>query len=540
MRRSGGRPYRRSSAGRLPTLAAAIVLAAVGLVAAGAPGIGPATVRAAGDEVTIYTGKPAEVDPALQGDIASARVGAQLFETLTAIDPSLTVRPALAASWDVLDGGRRIVFHLRSGLAFSDGSPLGAADVVRSWLRIIDPKRPSPLASLMADVEGATAYLRGQVGDPTTVGLTVNGSDVEVRLTRPAADFPAIVSGPTFAIVPSAVASGPYTLDPGTTFVGSGAYVLSATSGTELTLTANDHYWAGAPAIRTVHLLTSLGGQSPVQMFEDGDLDYGPIGDFDAAWIRYDRTLGPSLRSVPSAAVAYYGFDTSRPPFDDVRVRQAFAWAVDWKRVVTLGSAGSAIPATSMVPPGIPGRSEQDFSPKHDPAAARAALAAAGYPGGAGFPEVTLVTSGGDYDEAILAELDQELGITVRYEGMEGDPYFSRLASDPPAFWALGWVADYPGPNDFLGLLLGTGNTNNYGHWSSAEFDAAIAAAGAATDPAAVRAAYDTAEAVVQRDAPVVPVSYEAGYALARPGLLGATESGLGILRLAGLAWGNP
>jgi oligopeptide transport system substrate-binding protein len=540
MRRSGGRTHRRSSVGRLPIVAVAIVLAAVGLSAAGTSGFGPTTVRAAGDEVTIFTGAPTEIDPALQGDIDSARVGAQLFESLTAIDPSLTVRPALAESWDVLDGGRKIVFHLRSGLAFSDGSPLGAGDVVRSWLRIIDPVRPSPLASLMADVDGATAYLHRQSTGPATVGLAANGSDVEVRLTRPAADFPAIVSGSTFAIVPPTVASGPYALDPGTTFIASGAYVLSATSGTELTLTANDHYWAGPPAIRTVHLLTSLGGQSPVQMFEDGALDYTPIGDFDAAWIRYDRTLGPSLRSVPSASVAYYGFDTSRPPFDDVRVRQAFAWAVDWKRVVTLGSGGSALPATSMVPPGIPGRSERDFSPKHDPAAAREALAAAGYPGGAGFPDVTLVTSGGGYDEAILAELERELGVTVRFEAMEGDAYFSRLASDPPAFWALGWVADYPGPNDFLGLLLGTGNTNNYGRWSSADFDAAIATAGAATDPAAVRAAYDTAEEVVQRDVPVVPVSYEAGYALARTGLLGATESGLGILRLAGLAWGNP
>jgi len=275
-------------------------------------------------------------------------------------------------------------------------------------------------------------------------------------------------------------------------------------------------------------------------MFEDGDLDYTPIGDPDAAWIRYDPTLGPSLRNVPSASVAYYGFDTSRPPFDDVRVRQALAWAVDWKRVVTLGSNGSAILATSMVPPGIPGRSTTDFSPKHDPAAARQALAAAGYPGGAGFPEVTLVTSGGGYDAAILAELKQQLGVTVRYESMEGDAYFSRLSSDPPAFWALGWVADYPGPNDFLGLLLGTGTTNNYGHWSSPGFDAAIAAAGAAVDPAAARTAYDSAESIVQSDVPVVPVSYEAGYALARPGLLGATESGLGILRLAGLAWGKP
>ena len=150
---------------------------------------------------------------------------------------------------------------------------------------------------------------------------------------------------------------------------------------------------------------------------------------------------------------------------------------------------------------------------------------------------MTLVDSGAGYDDAILADLKRELGITVHYEGMESTPYFRRLSTDPPAFWALAWVADYPGPNDFLGLLFGTGSSNNYGRWSSAEFDAAIAKAGAATDPAAIRAAFDTAESIVQRDVPVVPVSYGTGYALARDGLLGATETGLGILRLAGLAW---
>jgi oligopeptide transport system substrate-binding protein len=534
MFRSGGRPHRRSSAGRLSSVVAGLLIVSVGLAGA----VVPNTARAAAkDAVSILTGAASSLDPAQQGDIASARIGAQLFESLTAIDPSLTVRPALAASWDVLDGGRRIVFHLRPGLAFSDGAPLSGPDVVRSWLRIVDPRRPSPLASLMADVSGATAYLRGETGDPSTVGLSASGSDVEVRLTRPAADFPAIVSSATFAIVPSGVDSDPAALVPGAGFVASGAYRLSAVSATELTLTANPHYWAGPPAIGTVHLLTTLGGKSPVQAFEDGQLDYTPIGDADAAWIRYDATLGPALRSVPSAAVTYYGFDTSRAPFSDVRIRQAFAWAVDWKRIVQLGSGGSAIPATTMVPPGIPGRSTTDYAPRHDPAAARAALAAAGYPGGVGFPAVTLVTTGGGYDEAVISELKRELGIDVRFEAMDPGAYFARLASDPPAFWSLGWVADYPGPNDFLGLLLGTGSSNDYGHWSSPEFDSAIAAAGAATDPAAVRAAYDRAEAIVQRDVPLIPVSYEASYALARDGLLGATESGLGILRLAGLAW---
>jgi oligopeptide transport system substrate-binding protein len=118
-----------------------------------------------------------------------------------------------------------------------------------------------------------------------------------------------------------------------------------------------------------------------------------------------------------------------------------------------------------------------------------------------------------------------------------GQGYFERLAADPPAMWALGWIADYPGPNDFLGLLLGSDSTSNYGRWSSPEFDAAIAEAGAAADPIAARAAYDRAETVVQRDAPVIPLSYDTGYALARDGLLGASESGLGILRLAGLSW---
>jgi ABC-type oligopeptide transport system substrate-binding subunit len=105
--------------------------------------------------------------------------------------------------------------------------------------------------------------------------------------------------------------------------------------------------------------------------------------------------------------------------------------------------------------------------------------------------------------------------------------------------WFLSWVADYPGRNDFLGVLLGTGATNNYGHWSSAEFDAAIAEAGAAPDDAGALSAYDRAEDIVQRDVPVIPMSYGNGWALSRTGLLGAAENGLGGLRLAGLAWGQ-
>lgn len=491
--------------------------------------------------IRILTGSPTSLDPAIQGDATSAAISAQLYESLTTFDGDLELRPALAQSWQFDNDGRRITFHLRPDLAFSDGSPLRPSDVVRSWLRLIDPAQPSPLASLALDIAGAEAYLRGENGDPASVGLHADdgAGDLTVDLVRPASDFPNIVAGPTFGVVPPGVGQDPAALEPGGGFVASGGYVLSGVTESGLTLTANTHYWAGTPAIGTVELIGDLGGRSEVAAFEADELDYAPIGSFDAAWIAYDETLGPQLREVGSLSVQYYGFDTTRAPFDDARVRQAFGQAVDWRRIAALaGSDGSVQVANSMVPPGIPGRSDQDFLPVYDPAGARALLADAGYPNGDGFPSTTLMTFGGGFDEAILAELKRELGVDLQYETM-GEGYFDRLDSEPPQMWSLGWVADYPGRNDFLGVLLASGATSNYGRWRSTDFDSAIAEAGSATDPVAASEDYDRAETIIRDQVPVVPVAYSTGWALSRTGLLGASQNGLGIVRMAGLAWSD-
>jgi oligopeptide transport system substrate-binding protein len=412
---------------------------------------------------------------------------------------------------------------------------LTAADVVRSWFRIIDPAHPSPLVSLMGDVAGALAYARGASADKAAVGLAADGNDVVVRLDRPATDFPSIVASPTFAIVPPGINAGPAALAAGDTFVGSGGYVLSASTATKSTLKANDHYWAGLPAIGTVELVHDIAGRSSVTAFEAGDLDLTAVSPFDATWLAYDGTLGPQLRRSDQLSLHYYGFDTSRPPFDDVRVRQAFARAVDWRRLIALRSTGIATPATGMVPPGIPGRSTTDFLPALDPAGARSLLSAAGYPGGKGFPTVTLL-GGGAEDRAVAAEIKRELGVTVSIE-IEGQGLFQRLVSHPPSIFSMGWVADYPGPNDFLGILLGKGASNNYGRWSSPAFDKAVADALAARDPTAARTAFDTAEGIIRDEAPTIPLTYDIGWSLARTGLLGAYDNGLGIIRMAGLAW---
>jgi ABC-type transport system substrate-binding protein len=491
--------------------------------------------------VRIGLGAPTGLDPAGTGDASSAAIISQFFETLTTFDETLELRPALAESWRIEDGGRQIIFQLRPNLTFSDGSPLRATDVVRSWLRIIDPAAPSPLVTLMLDVEGALAYVSGD-GNADDVGLTADDASntVVVDLVRPAAEFVTVVASPTFGIVPPGVGQDANALRAGEAFVASGGYVLTDATPTEMTLTANPSYWAGTPAIDTITVVTDP-GTGGVDAFQSGDLDYAFIFESDAGWIAYDPTLGPQLREVPSLSVDFYGFDTSRPPFNDVKVRRAFAAAVDWRRIAFLAvSDPEGGVATSMVPPGIPGRSDRDVVPVHDPDAARALLAEAGFPGGAGFREATLLTGGSPYDAAVVSELKRELGVTLRSESMDFGTYFDRLDTDPPQMWQLSWVADYPGRNDFLGVLLGTGSTNNYGRWSSPEFDAAIVEAGSTTDEAAAAAAYDRAEDIVQRDAPTIPVTYGTGWALVREGLLGAGQNGLGALRFAGLAWEKP
>ena len=176
--------------------------------------------------VTILAGAPSSLDPAHHGDLGSAAYVSQLYETLTAVDESLAIQPALAESWAVEDGGRRVTFTLRPDLKFSDGTPLVADDVVRSWRRLFTPEDPSPLASLVADVVGARDLLTGASRDTSTLGVRAEGDrTVVVDLERGGGDLPAIVSGAPFAVVPPSVGDGEISPAPGSQ-VGSGGYTL--------------------------------------------------------------------------------------------------------------------------------------------------------------------------------------------------------------------------------------------------------------------------------------------------------------------------
>jgi oligopeptide transport system substrate-binding protein len=282
-------------------------------------------------------------------------------------------------------------------------------------------------------------------------------------------------------------------------------------------------------------MVTDFGGESGIDAYDNNTIDFIGVGSGDASWMKYDPTYGPDLRHSTDFSVSYYGFDTHVPPFDDPNVRLAFAKAVDWDRIVGLAEAPLA---TSLVPAGVPGRDEEDHRPTYDPDAARQLLADANFPNGEGFPTVTLATYGVGFEQTVAAELEANLGVTVNIEAQDFRDYLGR-ASGPgaPGIFTMSWSADYPHPHDFLGLLLETGSTSNEGGWSNADYDALLEQAAATDDLQEQQALYAQAQEILEVEAPVVPVTYGETWVMAREGLLGATQSGVGIIRIAGLAW---
>jgi len=506
-------------------LLGAALLSTIGCTPQQAGQTGPTDAR-------IASAEPFTWDPARAGDAGTASVLAQVFEGLTAFDASGGVQPALAQSWSVSDDGRQIIFQLRPGLSYSDGQPIRAQDVVDSWLALLNPARPSPLATLLGDVAGADEYLAGDVGRDG-VGLTATSdATLEVDLRRPATYFLAVTASPSLGVVPPSQLGA---LDQSPPDVVSGAYLPDTGQAGVIHLSGNPNYWAGLPTLDEIDLVTDFGGQNSVDAFTSGSIDYVGVGAGDAPWIIYDPDLGPQLRSTDGLTINYYGFTTTIAPFDKPQVRLAFAEAVDWQHMAILGDA---VPATSMVPPGIAGRDDANHQPPFNPGDARAQLAAAGFPGGQGLPPITLTTYGVGFEETVATELERNLGVTVTIEALDFQGYSDQVeAANKAQMWTLSWIADYPHPHDFLGLLLRTGSTSNTGHWSNSDYDALLEQAAATADPIEQAQIYAQAQDILAREAPVVPVYYDRSLALSRTGLLGALESGVGFIRYAGLAW---
>src|SRR5690606_34558976 len=342
---------------------------------------------------------------------------------------SAEVTPAGAESWTVSEDGLTYTFTIRDGWTWSDGTPVTAPDYEYAFQRIADPATAAPMAYRIYVIENAQAVNQGQNPDPTSIGVTaLDERTLEVRLVAPASWFLSSLAsighavprwaieehGEAWTAPENVVVNGPYKLtrlDPGDVAV----------------LEANPTYYdADSVAIPVVNLFDVPQESTALALYEDGLLHTVRVPATDLDRVRNDPVLGEQYRSAPGTILYYYDFNALRPPFDDVRVRQAFAAATDKQAIVDFVTRGGELVANTITPPGSFGHvpNEDGIGIPYDPERALALLAEAGYEGGAGLPTITLAFNASETHsliaQAVQQMWQQNLGVTVELQSVEG------------------------------------------------------------------------------------------------------------------------
>jgi ABC-type oligopeptide transport system substrate-binding subunit len=268
--------------------------------------------------------------------------------------------------------------------------------------------------------------------------------------------------------------------------------------------------------LQRVELSFGVDPSAQLEMYKAGSLDIVHIHPFplpERDRIR-QRHAGEYV-SVFWLQTTYVGFDVSRPPFDDPRVRRAFVLATDRETLAEVFLGGYAAPATGgFIPPGMPGHSAGIGLP-YDPDQARQLLAEAGYPGGRGFPAVDLLKPHGrfPYNEYLQAQWRENLGIEIMWEIVEFGEYVDRLSQELPHIFLHSFLADYPDPDSFLRLGL----RRTRPRWRNKAYDELVEEARRVMDQGERMKMYRQADRILVEAAVVLPLTHERSHRLVKP-----------------------
>ena len=485
------------------------------------------------DTLTLYDASPLTLDPAISQDSGSHTYIMQIFSGLVSLDQDMKVVPDIAERWETetTADGTTYTFYLRSGVKFHDGREVTAADFKYSWERACRPATGSPTAiTYLNDIVGVKEMLAGTADTIEGVEV-VDDYTLRVTIDQPKAYFLAKLTYPVAFVVDKAnVESGQeWWRKPN----GTGPFKLEDwTQGQDLLLERNDLYYGDKAKVGHVAFLLS---GSPMQMYEEGQIDVTGVYLSDLERVTDEaNSLHKELTVFPELSLTYIGFDTTKPPFDNPKVRQAFCYAVDKERVISQVLKDSVSPAYGILPPGMPGYDENFQGLSYDLEKAKSLLAEAGYGNGTDLPVIIFNVPGeGGYVStsltAILYQWQQNLGAEIQIRQLESDAYYYRLDEEKDEAFFFGWIADYADPQNFLEILFRTGTANNMGQYSNPEVDSLLEQAAIEQDSNKRLDLYKQAEEKMVSDAACLPLWFGKNYVLVKPYVKGYSLSPLGI-----------
>jgi len=533
-------PVRSRSFAHPALLAAALLLPISGCARRETPA---ESARRAGILLLGNGAEPADLDPETSTAYTEMNIMVALFEGLTSIDEATSQPvPAVAESWETSADGLVWTFHLRADARWSNGDPLTADEFAYSYRRILSPGLASEYSYMLYPIRNAEAFNLGKLRDFSQVGVKALGPrTLQLTLGAPCPYLPALAAHSSWWLVDQSTIEkfgrfdqrGTAWIRPGN-LVGNGPFILAEWSpNARIVVKKNPYYWdAARNQLNAVEFFPIEDTAAEERDFRAGQLHatYNLLPD---AIDRYRKTAPEELRIDPFSENYHLRFNTTQAPLNDVRVRRALGMAIDRVAIARDVLRGSGAPAYALTPPNTGGYTAEARFPT-DFAEARRLLAAAGYPGGRGFPKLEMQlwsdAFNGKVTEAIQQMWRRELGIDVRLSQLDFRIYLDNRRTLAFQISFSRWIADYDDPSTYLDEFLADSGNNQTG-WSDPEFDRLDREASGTLDAGRRRALLQQAESRLMAQAPIAPVFFGSRTFLIQPYVRGWVPSLLGLHR---------
>ncbi len=488
----------------------------------------PSSSTSGGGTLRLLGRDPITLDPACATDTDSANYIVEIFGGLVTIDKDLQTVPDIAEEIpepvENADGTVTYTFTLRRGVLFHKGDrQVTATDVKYSMERALDPSTLSLVAEVyLGDIVGVKEFVDGDADEVSGIQVADNYT-LEITIDAPKPYFIAKLTYPTSFVVDRNQVEGS-TCFSGTNWQrnpnATGPFRLKEWDlGQEIVLEPNERYHLGASSLDEV--VYTLGGGSGITMYENDEVDAVGVGINDIERVRDPSDpLHAEFQEAPRMDVWYIGFNVEKPPFDDVKVRQAFAHAIDKDKLIEVVLRDAVVKADGVLPPNMPGYNPDLQGLEFDPQKAKQLLAESEYADG--LPEIEIASSGrgasvGPVSEAIIAMWEENLGVKVSTSQTEAATFFQGLEDGDFQVFEVGWVADYPDPENFLKIKLYGPSKDNDNNYSNPEVDRLLEQADTEADEATRFSLYQQAEQIIVNDAPWILLFHDKFNVLIKP-----------------------
>lgn len=428
--------------------------------------------------------EPESIDPTLNTTVNGGTIILAAFEGLTGLDENDNPVPGVAESWDISADKLTYTFHLRKDAKWSDGKAVTAKDFEYSWKRALAKDTGAEYAYQLYYIVNGQEVNEGKATVDTLGIKVIDDNTLEVKLKAPTPYFLKLTAFPTLAPLREDIITkyGDKWALSADNYVGNGPFKLTEwKSKDHMTFMKNENYWdKNRVKIDGFQETFIAEASTMLASFEAGEIDIIDEVPLDEI---ANLKSNPEFHIIPQLGTYYYCFNVQKAPFNNVKVRKAFALAID-REDITNKVRKSGIPATAFVPPGVPdaeaGKEFRTvggsfFPTKAQPEEAKKLLAEAGYPDGKGFPEVTLLYNTDEQHkkiaEAILEMWKTNLGVSnIKLSNQEWAVFVNSRQKGDYQIARHGWLGDYTDAMTFIDLFT-TGNGNNDAQWSNKEFD---------------------------------------------------------------------